>query len=97
MSLLASASESESTESSEREPHEVYSSLLESELACAVTGAHESGTEWVLKHLLHWQYSEAEERYSSGVRCSQLPMADFHPHPIALPVVSKRCIINFPD
>ena len=54
VSLFASASESESTESSDSEPHEVYSSLLESESACVVTGIPDSGTECVLKHLLHW-------------------------------------------
>ena len=51
VSLLASASESESTESSDREPHEVYSSLLESESACVVTGIPDSGTECVLRAL----------------------------------------------
>ena len=49
VSLLASASESESTESSDRDPHDVYSSLLESEfLSGPFVIAWEEGTEWDL-------------------------------------------------
>ena len=56
VSLLASASESESTESSEREPQDVYSSSLvsapNSGVGVSPCGA---GTACVLKHLLHWE------------------------------------------
>ena len=92
----ASASESESTESSDSEPHDVYSSSL-SVFVPLTCGGRESGMEWHLKHLLHCEYSWLDPWYSFGLMCSQLPVAGFHPHPTARPVASRRCIRNFPD